>query len=226
MKSGHRTFHHDTPMPPKPLHQRHEKPGTGDSRGAIRRAAGGPFDLNVTYAAGIVDPIDHKPGTNLAAHYPYPWLNGYRYWRGPDGKGKRVKVPLRRRHWSYDRWGQAGLRLERKNGEKTLTLNGALKLSARVGAVPIKECKSRAFARQDRPWQLLKRDCERWDVPNWTKALTNMWGFKSKVIRAARNGVPLAAIYGKGLRGRTRRLARTRQIERGWKDGTRVQLTW
>jgi hypothetical protein len=226
MHSGRRTLRHDTPMPLAPLRQHHEQPGTGDNRGAIRRAKGSNYDGNVTYSAKIVDPIDGKPGTNLLAHYPYPWLNGYRYWRGPTGKGKRVKVPVRRRHWSYDRWGQAGLRLQRKNGERTLTLNGALKLSAELGAVPIKECKSRAFAKLDRPWQLLKRDCERWDVPLWSKALTTMFGFKGKVERAEGNGVPLAAIYGKGVPGRARRLAKTRVIENGWKDGTHVYATW
>lgn len=219
---GHKTeLHATTEMPSTPRRQAHESAKAGDNRGAIKRAAGGYYDLNVTYAAKLRDPIDHRLGTNLAAHYAYPWLNGYRYMPG----GKR-KVPRRRRHWSYDRWGAAGLRLERANGERTLTLNGALKRSAADGAVPIKEVKSRAFARSDRPWQLLKRDCERWDVPLWCKALTNMWGFKSKVQRAERNGVPLAAIYGKGLRGRVRRLARTRVIERGWRDGTRVHRTW
>lgn len=210
-------------MPTTPVRQHHEEPGRGDNRGAIRRARGSNLDLNVTYAAKLRDPIDHKPGVLLAAHYPYPWMNGFRYQQGREGK---VKVPLRKRHWSYDRWGAEGLRLMRKNGERTLTLNGALKLSAAVGAVPIKETKSRAFAKLDRPWQLLKRDCQRHDVPMWCKALTTMWGFKSKVIRAERNGVPLAAIYGKGLSGRARRLARTRVIENGWKDGTKVHATW
>lgn len=217
MRSGHRDLHHDSEMPVLPRRQRHEKPSTGDNRGAIKRAADEFFDLNTTYCSTIRDPIDEHEGTNLAAHYAFPWLNGYRWWRGPDGEGKRVKVPVRRRHWSYDRWGELGLTLERANGERTLTLNGALKLCAEDGAVPIKETKSRAFARQDRPWQLLKRDCERWDVPLWSKALVTMWGFKGKVERAASNGVPLAAIYGKGLRGRARRVARTLRISRGWR---------
>lgn len=220
MRSGHRELHRDTPMPKHPLRQRHEKPKTGDNRGAIRRAAGGPFDGNVTYVAKLRDEVDGLMGTNLLAHYDRPWLNGYR--RLPNGR----KVPLRKRHWSYGKWGPAGLRLERTNGEHTLTLNQALALCAHVGAVPIKETKSRAFAKYDRPWRLLDRDCERHDVPNWCKALVTMWGFKKKVIRAARNAVPLAAIYGSGLRGRFRRLARTRRLERGWKDGTRVYATW
>jgi hypothetical protein len=224
---GHNTeLHSDTSMPLTPRRQRHEGPRDGDGTRAIHRAAGGYFDLNVTYVATLIDPIDGKEGTNLAAHYPYPHLNGHRYWRGPDGRGKRVRVPVRRRHWSYDRWGQLGLTLERANGERTLTLNGALKLCVEAGAVPIKETKSRAFAKSDRPWKLLARDCERWDVPTWCKALVTMWGFKSKVIRAARNRVPLAAIYGKGLPGRARRLLRTRQLESGWKDGTKVYATW
>lgn len=226
---GTRVFlHSHSPMPVTPRRQRHESPRTGDGAGAIRRAAGGYFDLNTTYAARLTDPIDHRPGTNLAAHYPYPELNGFRYWRGPDGTwARRRLVPIRRRHWSYDRWGdELAFTLERRNGEHTLTLNGALKLSAEVGAVPIKEAKSRAFARTMRPWRLLARDCERHDVPKWSKALTNMWGFKGKVIRAEIAGVPLAAIYGKGVRGRIRRLVRTRRIERGWKDGTRVHRTW
>lgn len=220
-RSGEIHAHTEMPAVPKPQH--HEDPSRGDNRDAIRRARGEFLDGNVTYCAKLLDPIDRKPGCLLLAHYAYPWLNGYRYRLGREG---RVKVPVRRRHWSYDRWGAAGLQLMRKNGEKTLTLNGALMLCAKVGAVPVKETKSRAFAKSDRPWQLLKRDCERWDVPLWCKALTTMFGFKSKVIRAEKNGVPLAAIYGKGLRGRARRLARTRVLERGWKDGTHVHATW
>lgn len=224
---GHTSeLHWNTPMPLTPRHQDHNDASHSDNRSSSANAAGGYYDCNVTYAAKIRDPIDHQMGTNLAAHYPYPWLNGYRYWRGPDGKGPRVKIPRRRRHWSYDRWGQKSFTLERANGEHTLTLNGALKRNKVDGSVSIKETKSRAFARLDRPWELLARDCERHDVPMWCKALVTMWGFKSKVIRAAKNAVPLAAIYGKGVRGRARRLLRTRRLERGWADGTRVHRTW
>ncbi len=179
------------------------------------RARGGYFDLNVTYGARVL----------WALHYPYPWLCGYR-WMDKPGGGRR-KVPWRRRHWSIDRWGSGGMaRLSRRNGERPLTLDDALELCAELGACPIKETKSRAFARSDRPWQLLLQLCEHHDVPTWSKALVTMWGFKGKVVRAKRVGVPLAAIYGKGVRGRARRLARTRRIERGWRDGTRVYRTW
>lgn len=224
---GHATeLHAHTPMPEDPRAQRHEGPRDGDNEGAAHRAAGGAFDNNVTYCAKIRDRVDGKLGTNLAAHWPYPWLNGYRYWRGPDGEGPRVRVPVRRRHWTYDRWGERYDELTRANGEHTLTLRRMLKVCADAGALPVKETKSRAFAKSDRPWHLLRRDCEWADVPMWCKALTTMFGFKSKVIRAARAGVPLAAIYGSGVRGRARRLARSRRLERGWRDGTRVYATW
>jgi len=215
MRSGRRTLHWDSPMPTAPLRQHHESPRTGDNRGAIRRARGSNLDLNVVYALE----------TLWAMHYTRPWLCGYLYVDKPDG-GRR-KMTARERLRTINRWGVEGMAtLSRRNGERPLTLNQALAACVRNGAVPIKETKSRTFGTSDRPWRLLRDLCKKHDVPMWSKALTNMWGFKAKVIRAERVGVPLAAIYGKGLSGRLRRVARTRQIERGWKDGTRVHATW
>lgn len=219
-------LHYGDEMPRTPRPQRHSSPLVGDNDRAIAAAAGHFYDGNVTYAAKLKDPHDHKRGTLLLAHYSRPWKNGYRYWHGPSGDGKRVLVPLRYRHRTYDQWGQRGLFLQRKSGEHTRHLDTALSLSVKDGACPIPELKSPAFASSDRPWELLKADFKRHDVPLWPKALTKMFGFKSKVIRAEENDVPLAAIYGKGVRGRARRLARTRVLERGWKDGTRVYATW
>lgn len=212
--------HAHDPMPKTPKAQRHGTPKSGDGRAFIDASTDEFYDANVTYAARLRSLFDDELGELLLAHYAYPWLNGYR--RMPSGR----KVPLRKRHWSYDKWGPEGLRLKRPNGQHTLRLSEALAISAEQRAVPIKECKSRAFARLDRPWLLLDAMCVHHDVPNWCKALTTMWGFKGKVAHAARAGVPLAAIFGKGLRGRARRVARTRVIERGWKDGTRVYATW
>lgn len=203
-------------MPAKPRRQRHESPRRGDNVGAIRRARGGFFDLNVTWALG----------TLWCAHSAYPAKDGYRFVDKPGGGRRRMRPHELVR--SIDRWGLVAMEhhISRKNGERPLTLDDGLQLCAQVGACPVKETKSRAFARSDRPWLQLKLLCVEHDVPTWSKALVTMWGFKRKVIRARRVGVPLAAIYGKGVRGRLRRLARTRRIERGWGDGTRVHVTW
>jgi hypothetical protein len=213
---GHRTeLRADAAMPVKPVRQRHESPRTGDNKGAARRAAGGFLDLNVTYALGIL----------WCLHYVIPWLCGYRFVDLPGGGRRKLKG--RERVRTINGWGVAGMKkLSRKNGERPLTLDAMLGYCADVGACPVKETKSRAFATSDLPWILLRDLCVKHGVPMWCKALTNMWGFKAKVIRAARVGVPLAAIYGKGLRGRVRRLARTRRIEQGWRDGVRVHRTW
>lgn len=218
---GHTTqIHYGAPSPTTRPGQRHFGPRDGDNLHAIDASAGTRFDANVNYVPGIIDPLDGKPGTILLAHYLWPWLNGYRFL--PNGK----KVPLRKRHWSYAKWGARGLELRRANGEHTLTLNGAVNRSAKVGAQPIPETKSRAFAKSDRPWQILAATFEHHDVPCWPKALVTMFGFKSKVIRAKKAGLDLAAIWGSKVRGRVARLAHTRAVERGWKDGTKVHATW
>ena len=201
-------------MPKSPKRQRHDSPRAGDNTGSIRRAAGGFLDLNVSYALG----------TLWAMHYTTPGKCGYLY---VDTAHGRRRMSGRERRRSVNSWGLAGMKkLSRKNGERPLTLDAALAKCAHYGAAPIMECKSRVFGMADAPWNLLNKLCIKHDVPNWCKALVTMWGFKGKVLHAARAGVPLAAIFGKGLRGRFRRVTRTRQIERGWKDGTKVYATW
>lgn len=192
-------------MPTLPVRQRHESPKSGDNVRAIRRARGRYFDGNLQIMAGQI----------WFAHWTTPGRNGYTYLIDPrSGRRRRMTRAERRRPGSA--WGVAGIRRwRRRNGEHPLTYAEGIAYAVANGAVCVGELKSPAFGQSAYAQQLVQV-AKAHGHPAWFKTLPNMRGAQSKVaaIRAAHGQVAL--IYGKGVRGRLRRVLMTRRVASQW----------
>jgi len=200
-------------MPAVARRQRHDSPKRGDNARAIRRSSGGFFDANLQVMAGEI----------WFAHWATPARNGYT--RVVDAKSGRVRRMTRRERRSHgNAWGVSGIkRWRRRNGERPLTQAEGLALCVRYGAVAIQEVKSPAFGVGGWAARAVAT-CVRHNHPAWFKTLPNMRGAQSKVAKFRAAGGQIALIYGKGVRGRVRRVLMTRRVARTW--SVQPNATW
>lgn len=206
MRSGPRTLRRSTQMPARPLHQRHESPRTGDNKGAIWRGRGGNIDGNLTILAGLI----------WLMHWAIPGLNGYT-WVIDAGTGKLRRMTPAELVRHGNRWGVEGIRRWRRpNGEAPMTAEEAYAYAVKVGTVIVGELKSPAFGSDPRWARELRRICDEYDHPRWFKTLPKMRGARGKVAIFRASGCAVALIYGKGVRGRARRLRMTRRVAKHW----------
>jgi hypothetical protein len=210
MRAGRHTYGWDTPMPTSPLRQRHESPKRGDNRGAIRRARGGAFDANVQGPFWM--------------HWPEPRRNGYtRIIDRKTGRSRKMtRAELRRPWWNWEDADVA--RWRRPNGEHPLKDEEALILCAKYGAIPIREIKYPGAGTDPSWFARYVAHSKAHDVPAWFKTLPTMRGAEGKVRLCRAAGGQIALIYGKGIRGRLRRLAATRRVARTW--AVKPDRTW
>lgn len=123
-------------------------------------------------------------------------------------------------------WGKTGIRRWRDHaGNHVLTLEEGLAWAVKHHRLIAMEPKGPAWGTNDAWFAMLKRICVKTGHPAWVKRLATLRFPKSTVIRAHRAKVQIAAIYGKGVRGRARRLAHTARIQRGW-GRVHFDATW
>lgn len=201
-------------MSPHPLPQHHESPKRGDNKAAIRRAAGGNFDGNLTVMAGRI----------WFAHWSVPGRNGYT--RVVDARtGKVRKMTMAERRRPGDRWGDAGIRRWRRpNGERILSFDEGIRYAVRHGAVCIGELKSPVFGTDPSYARRAVAICKKHDHPTYFKTLSKMRNAEGKVRLFRVAGASVALIYGGSIRGRTRRLAATRRVAKNW--AVQPSATW
>lgn len=214
MKWRGRTLGVDSPMPEHPLAQHHWSPKVGDRISAWKHVpAGGVIDGNVTPAAGHL----------WWMHSRKPGQMGYT--RVLDG-GHVRKMTRRELRRDADAWGYNGiLRWRDAHGQHPLTHDAGLAWLVEHHIVAIQEAKFPLWAAAEWPFERLYANCKRHGHPAWAKRLVTLRLPRATVVMAHRAKVQIAAIYGKGLRGRARRLAHTLKAERSWR-GVRFDATW
>lgn len=216
----------DSPMPSRPVGQRHWSPKAGDRLTAWRTVPeGGAFDGNVTPACGHLWFMHSRNAKG----------NGYPFVEDPHGNlfvgtgdhrtrvRKMTRKELRR---DADAWGHAGVKRWRdKHGQAPMTHDEGIAWCVEHRRLAVQEAKFPLWAQAEWPFDRLHANCARHGHPAWVKRLVPLRFPRAVVVMAHRAGVQIAAIYGKGLRGRLARLRHTRAAESKW-GGVRFDATW
>lgn len=210
-----RTLNVDSAIPAR-LVNHHFDPDVGDRISAWRHIpAGDAVDGNITPGAGHL----------WFLHWPTPGPNGYTRVVDEHTGHVRNMTPAER-HRSIDAWGYQGVKRWRdKHGQAPLTHLEGITWLAEHHIVCAQEAKGPAWATSPEWFTRLYANCKRAGHPAWVKRLVQLRFPLQTVKRAHDAHVQIAAIYGKGLRGRVARLAHTHTVERGWK-GLRFDATW
>lgn len=211
-----RTIGPDTPMPKRRVAQRHDSPRVGDRLTAwVRVHRGGAFDSNLYPACGVI----------WFLHWLIPILNGYRWVTNPTTGAVR-KMTRRELFRPASKWGVAGIKSwTDKHGQHPQTLEEGLRWCVAHERVAIMEGKGPAWSRDPKWHAIVRATCVKVGHPCWMKRIASLRFPRKFVANAHRSHVYVAAIWGKGVSGRARRLARTRRLERGW-GALRFDATW
>jgi hypothetical protein len=201
---------------PNQLHQRHWSPRVGDRLIAWRTVpVGGAFDGNVYPACGVI----------WFLHWLIPILCGYR-WVLDEHTGHVRKMTIRELHRPATRWGEAGIRRWRdRHGQAPMDLETGLRWCVENNRLCAIETKGPAWAKNQIWFAMLHATCVKVGHPAWVKRIATLRFPRQTVLNAHRAHVQIAAIYGRGVRGRARRLAHTRRSERSWR-GVHFDATW
>lgn len=212
-----RTF--DTPMPSRPIRQKHGDPHTEDNYGfwrSLDTRDGVDINLRVVWH----DPVykDRAHGCILVClHGETAASNGYRFIVRGDGKVHPMNPT--ELHRPLDHWAAAEvLRWRRGRTKKSahpVTLRGALRYLRLHGGTGVLELKDRYF----RYWwiaQQLVNVCHAEDHPPWTKALSNM-AFAAEKCAAIREAQgDFALIFGTHVKGRAARVLTGKAVTLRW----------
>lgn len=212
-----RTF--ETPMPPRPIRQKHGDPHTEDNYG-FWRSLGTRDGVDINTQVVWNDPT-HKDKTHgctiFCLHGRTAASNGYGYIVGTDGKVRRMTHE--EQHRDLDHWSAGQVRRWRRGKAKKsahpVTLRGALRFLHLHGGTGVIELKSRAF----RIWWVAEQAvnaCKAEGHPPWFKALSNMAYAAEKCAAIREAHGEFALIFGKHVKGRVARVVTGRAITRSW----------
>lgn len=228
MRSGTRILHWDTPAPPA-TQRLHLSTKVGDSKHGIRLAARRglgadgvkALDFNMQTVAVSVERngVARFEVVPVSGHWAQLGRNGYTrcYQNG------RLRVLTRaEKRLTYQQWVNrhgctlASLQtLRRRNGDYPLTWGQAVQYAASKGVMLTPELKSPAFARRDVAEGMIWA-CKKFDYPLWAMALPTMKFAAQKCAAVVGAGGSFCLIFGRGIRGRIRRIATGRRVSKGW----------
>jgi hypothetical protein len=211
----HGTLSVNSPMPAH-LGQHHWDPAVGDRLTAWEHVkAGEALDGNLYPMAGDL----------WWCHYDVPGKAGYPL--VVDARTGHVrKMTRRERRTPGDRWGRAGImRWRDHHGQRPMTHLEGLRWLVAHGIVSSQEVKGPRWAKAQWCFNHLYANDAATGHPAWVKRIVTLRFPYATVMRAHRAHVKIAAIYGTGVRGRARRLAHTRRVQRGW-HGLHFDATW
>lgn len=210
-------LHTDSPILEAPPKQWHWSPAIGDRiKNAWNKVrAGSSLDGNLTPGCGHI----------WFLHWSTAKKNGY-LWviDARSGRIRRMsRLELRR---SLDKWGYDGVKRWRdKHGQAPMTLREGLKYLTDHHILGALEPKGSAWGRNPIWFQMFYSACKTYDHPAWAKRIATLRLPKATVINAHKANVQIAAIYGKGVKGRIRRRAHTARMQRGW-GKVHFDATW
>lgn len=201
----------DSHIVPK-LAQHHWSPRVGDRVTAWGHVpAGDALDGNIQTMASA-----HGRWL-LFLHWRNAIMNGYT--RRVDPHTGRVRMMTwRELHQDLNAWGtlEAVQSWRDRHGNRPIEHLEGLQWAVRHHIVIAQEVKGPVWAEAQWAFDLLRAHCVATGHPAWVKRIVTLRFPKQTVQRAHNAHVQIAAIYGKGLRGRARRIAHTRRIQRRW----------
>lgn len=220
-----RTF--ASPMPSKPIRQKHGDPHTEDNYGfwaSLSTLAG--VDINVQVVPNDPEHLDQAHGVTIfCLHGRTAASNGYHHIIRADGKvHPMTHAEL---HQDLSKWSAAEVRRWRRGQTKKsanpVTLRGALRYLRRHGGTGVIELKSPVFKLWWIAAQAVKV-CRLEDAPPYFKALSNMRFCEEKCAVIQEAGGHFAIIFGNHVRGRLARVIRARIITARW--AVKPTATW
>lgn len=204
----------DSPIFTTPPKQHHWSPTVGDRLSAwLGVHRGEALDGNLVPGAGTI----------WFMHGFTAGQNGYtRVYKG----GKVVPMTRAERRRSLDAWGYAGIKSWRdRHGQAPMTATEGLRWLVAHHIYCAAEVKGPLWASDPKWFRMLRDVFEATGHPAVVKRLVPLRLPRETVINAHAAHVRIAAIYGKGVKGRARRLAATVRATRGW-GGVKFDATW